>query len=227
LKPSCPGPPAPFAATRHDKNARAAPRRRSSRFSQVGHPSRGASLRPLALKLIFEAVRAPTTPTSWPFSTMDRCQPDLLQQPQLFRPCRRTGTSRRGIGPSVSTTRTGARQRCGRRRFRDRGPGVDPQHHSVTGGDIIQELGGGLNQHSAALTLRLNNSPASKDSGKRSNLRWTRNTAACRWTWSASHRGEARIEGDTDWTGLDNSAGVEEPVRGPRPGLRLDAGCVP
>ena len=64
LKPSRPGPPAPFAATRHDNNAPAAPRMRSSQFSQLGHPSRGASLRPLALKLIFEAVRAPTTPTS-------------------------------------------------------------------------------------------------------------------------------------------------------------------
>ena len=87
LKPSRPGPPAPFAATRHDNNAPAAPRMRSSQFSQLGHPSRGASLRPLALKLIFEAVRAPTTPTSWPFSTMVQLYPRNRRAQRL----RRTG----------------------------------------------------------------------------------------------------------------------------------------
>ena len=58
-----------------------------------------------------------------------RCQPDLVRQPQLLRPHRRIGTSRRGINPSVSTARSGARERCSGRHFRDRGPGVDPQRH--------------------------------------------------------------------------------------------------
>jgi hypothetical protein len=104
LKPSRPGPPAPFAATRHDNNAPAAPRMRSSQFSQLGHPSRGASLRPLALKLIFEAVRAPTTPTSWPFSTMVQLYPRNRRAQRLRRTGPRTSRSPYGVRPPARFT---------------------------------------------------------------------------------------------------------------------------
>ena len=104
LKPSRPGPPAPFAATRHDNNAPAAPRMRSSQFSQLGHPSRGASLRPLALKLIFEAVRAPTTPTSWPYSTMVQLYPRNRRAQRLRRTGPRTSRSPYGVRPPARFT---------------------------------------------------------------------------------------------------------------------------
>ena len=104
LKASLPGPPPPFAATRHDNNAPAAPRLRSSRVLQLGRPSGGASPPSLALKLIFEAVRAPTTPTSWPFSTMDQLYPRNRRAQHLRRTGPRISCSPYGVRPSARFT---------------------------------------------------------------------------------------------------------------------------